>query len=142
MINENKRIGSCLCGSIKVFTSFEHVDLGACHCAKCLVWSGGPLMEQECGSDIEFQGEENIRVYNSSKWAERGFCKVCGSHLFIREKVSSSYGVLAGLFKNDAGISFNRQVFFDKKPKYYDFSNETLNISSDYIYKHYPEVKE
>jgi len=28
MINENKRIGSCLCGSIKVFTSFEHVDLG------------------------------------------------------------------------------------------------------------------
>ena len=31
-----------------------------------------------------FNGEENIERYSSSAWAERGFCKRCGSSLLYR----------------------------------------------------------
>jgi len=99
-------------------------------------------MELECGTDVEFEGLEIIQTYSSSNYAERGFCKVCGSHLFIKETNSNSYGIPPGLFDNDSGFSFNRQVFFDNKPEYYAFSNNTLNITSEYIHAHFPETRD
>lgn len=99
-------------------------------------------MELECGSNIEFQGEENIRTYGSSKWATRGFCKVCGSHLFIKETSSNDYGIPVGLFPDGSNIRFNRQVFYDNKPAYYRFSNSTHNITSEYIHEHFPHTIE
>ena len=62
---ENIRSGSCLCGAVKLKVNSENNDLGVCHCAKCLKWSGGPLMELECGANIEFEGNENIQTYES-----------------------------------------------------------------------------
>lgn len=99
-------------------------------------------MELECGADVEFRGQENIQTYESSSWAVRGFCKICGSHLFMQEKGTDNYGVAAGLFDSEQGLSFNRQVFYDNKPAYYRFSNPTTNITSAYIYEHYPRTKE
>ncbi|QIB65723.1 GFA family protein [Kineobactrum salinum] len=137
-----KRTGSCLCGAVRVSVDAAATDLGACHCARCRKWSGGPLMELECGSDVKFEGFENIEVFKSSDWAERGFCKVCGSHLFIKSVESGEYGIPPGLFDSDKGIDFNRQVFFDKKPDYYSFSNTTRNITSEYIYEHFPQARD
>ncbi len=99
-------------------------------------------MELECGSTVEFLGDENIQTFNSSKWATRGFCKVCGSHLFIKDTNSGDYGIAVGLFENQDSICFNRQVFYDHKPDFYQFSNSTHNINSDFIYQHYPFTKE
>ena len=141
MADKDKRLGECLCGAIKLLVNIDNTDLGACHCMTCLKWSGGPLMELECGANVEFEGAENIRTYESSTWAVRGFCKQCGSHVFIKEKSSNSYGIPVGLFKDDSGISFNRQVFFDNKPSFYDFLNSTLNITSETIYQLFPEAK-
>ncbi|PCI74314.1 MAG: aldehyde-activating protein [SAR86 cluster bacterium] len=141
MQGDLSRIGQCLCGAVTVTTSFENQSLGACHCAKCRKWSGGAFMELECGSNVIFEGMENIAVFNSSDWAERGFCKVCGSHLFMKPKNSNEYGVSVGLFENDEDIKFDRQVFYDKKPSYYSFSNETKNISSEYIYEQFPQCR-
>tara|TARA_R110002073_G_scaffold41891_3_gene118016 strand:+ start:698 stop:1006 length:309 start_codon:yes stop_codon:yes gene_type:complete len=98
-------------------------------------------MELECGSDVVFEGSENISVFNSSEWAERGFCQVCGSHIFMKHKDGNEYGIPVGLFENDADITFDRQVFYDKKPSYYGFANDTRNITSEYIYEHFPECR-
>jgi len=99
-------------------------------------------MEIECGTAVKFLGEENISVYKSSEWAVRGFCKNCGTHLYIRDEKSGEYGIPPGLFENDENIEFNRQVFIDQKPSYYSFSEKTQNITSEYIYKHFPQTKE
>ena len=99
-------------------------------------------MEIECGTHVRFDGEEHIAVFTSSPWAQRGFCKHCGSHVYMKMTVSGDYGIPPGLFSNDDGIQFNRQVFFDKKPTYYGFSNATRNITSETIYRYYPETKE
>lgn len=92
-------------------------------------------MEIECGPNVTFEGKKNISVYDSSKWAERGFCNKCGSHLFIRTKENNEYGIPAGLFNNDLAFIFNRQVFIDLKPPYYSFSDNTRDIDSEYICK-------
>ena len=94
-------------------------------------------MEIDCGTDVSFAGEDNIEVYNSSDWAERGFCKTCGSHLFYRLKESGQHMVPVGLFDNQEQFVFNHQVFIDKKPSFYDFSNKTKDMTEAEVFEMY-----
>ncbi|CCN34195.1 putative Glutathione-dependent formaldehyde-activating GFA [Vibrio nigripulchritudo SO65] len=142
MEKDDLRVGSCLCGSVQIEIPKSQVDLGVCHCTNCQRWSGGPLFEIEGGTNVRFKGEEYIAEYQSSKWAVRGFCKKCGSHLFIRDENTGEYGIPPGLFEDETGLTLNRQVFVDHKSTYYSFSDDTRNITSEFIYKHFPHVRE
>lgn len=126
--------GQCLCGAISLTATSTNKHLGACHCNMCRHWGGGPLLAVECGSDVTFDGEENIGVYQSSEWAERGFCKKCGSHLFYRLKQNQQYYIPAGIFNDSEGFVFDHQVFIDDKPEYYSFANETENLTGEEVF--------
>jgi len=94
----------------------------------------------ECGTDVIFEGEENITIYNSSDWAERGFCKKCGSHLFYRLKEANEHQLPVGLFNNQKNFHFDLQVFTDRKPAFYSFANETKEMTeAEVIEKFAPE---
>ena len=121
--------GNCLCGAVKLTVKNMTNSVEACHCGMCRRWGGGPLVCVECGTDVTFEGEENIAVYNSSDWAERGFCKICGSHLFYRLKDTNEHQVPAGLFDNQTSFHFDLQVFTDQKPAFYRFANETKEMT-------------
>ena len=137
MSDESLRKGSCLCGAVRVSAKTVSNKLGACHCGMCRKWGGGPLMAVECGTEVSFEGEENISVYNSSEWAERGFCNQCGSHLFYRLKENKDYVMPIGLFDNTEGVVFASQIFIDKKPEYYSFANETKNMTEAEVFAKY-----
>ncbi len=91
-------------------------------------------MAVECGSDVSFEGKENIGIYKSSEWAERGFCNKCGSHLFYKLKQNNHYYIPAGIFDDGEGFVFDNQVFIDEKPQYYSFANETKNMTGEEIF--------
>ena len=132
--------GSCLCGAVRFTVRSMNNSVGACHCGMCRRWGGGPLMCVGCGTDVVFEGEEYISVYNSSEWAERGFCKNCGSHLFYRLKQSNQHEIPAGLFDNQENFHFELQVFTDSKPSFYSFANETEEMTeAEVIAKFAPE---
>jgi hypothetical protein len=84
MADEKERRGACLCGAVRISVKASTKSVGACHCSMCRKWGGGPLLAVECGHDVHFEGGDRISVFNSSDWAERGFCSRCGSHLFYR----------------------------------------------------------
>ena len=140
------RSGQCLCGAVKIHAFDAEERVGACHCRHCRRWSGGPFLELECGVEVSFEGEENIGIYASSDWAERGFCKLCGSHLFIRVKEDNSaglpagYGVPPGLFDDEEGLQLHLQVFLDQKPEFYSFANETTEVTSKEVYELFPSL--
>lgn len=129
MSNSSVVKGSCLCGAVSLSTTRMNYHVAACHCSMCRKWGGGALLAVECGSDVSFRGEENTGIYQSSEWAERGFCKKCGSHLFYRLKQNNQYYIPVGIFDNDEGLVFEHQVFIDEKPEYYSFANETKNMT-------------
>ncbi len=129
--------GSCLCGAIRITAKNMNNNVGACHCGMCRKWGGGPLMAVNCGTDVSFEGEDNISVFNSSDWAERGFCKKCGSHLFYRLKESKQYIMLAGLFDDQEMFVFDNQVFIDKKPSFYSFTNKTNDLTETEVFEKY-----
>ena len=132
-----KASGSCLCGAISITANTQHSTVGACHCSMCRKWGGGPLMAIDCGTDVEFSGADNISVYDSSPWAERGFCKQCGSHLFYRLKDTGQHLMTPGLFESRDDLIFDHQVFIDEKPRWYNFSNETHNMTGAEVFAKY-----
>ena len=134
MSDATKKTGSCLCGAVHFIAENPSKKVGACHCGMCRKWGGGPFMEIDCGTDVSFKGEDNITVYDSSSWAERGFCKKCGSHLFYRLKESQQHMIPVGLFDDQEHLVFESQVFIDKKPSYYSFANKTNNMTEAEIF--------
>lgn len=126
--------GSCLCGAVHLSAKAVSHQVGACHCSMCRKWTGGPLLAVDCGSDVVFDGQDNIATFDSSAWAERGFCKKCGSHLFYRLKAQNQYIVPVGLFDNLASFVFDHQIFIEEKPAFYAFANETKNMTGAEVF--------
>lgn len=124
-----KRSGSCGCGAVSVLAHRASTKLGACHCRACRRWGGGPLMTISCGTEVEFSGSDHIGVFNSSEWAERGFCQLCGSHLFYRLKQTGQHEMPAGLFDDTDDLQFDHEVFVDERPSYYHFGNQTEEMT-------------
>lgn len=91
-----------------------------------LAW--GPKIGINSGNEVEFSNEELIQVYDSSPWAQRGFCKKCGSHLFYRLKAVGRYVLMVGMDETE-GLEFDHQFFIDKKPDYYAFAGETNDLT-------------
>ena len=123
--------GSCLCDAVKLSTTSANKKVGACHCGMCRKWGGSSLLVIECNSDLNFSSRENIGIYQSSDWAERGFCNKCGTHLFYRFKQNDLYYIPVGIFDNLEGLVFDHQIFIDKKPEFYSFANETKNLTEE-----------
>ena len=126
--------GKCLCGAVAFSAKIAEPHVGACHCAMCRKWGGGPFMEVDCGSDVSFEGAENISLFSSSDWAERGFCSKCGSNLFYRLKENGQTMMAVGLLDDDSGLALKGQVFIDEKPAYYNFAEKTENFTGAEIF--------
>lgn len=134
--------GSCLCGAVSLATTSLNPHVAACHCNMCRKWGGGALMAVECKGDVNFSGAENIGCYQSSAWAERGFCNKCGTHLFYKFKQNNQYFIPAGIFESESEFAFTHQVFIDEKPNYYSFANETKNMTGAEIFSQFTSSSE
>lgn len=121
--------GACLCGAVSLSITVNSHSVGACHCHMCQTWGGGPLLAVECDEQVDIHGKENVGVYASSDWAERGFCRQCGTHLFYRLRQGGHYEIPVGLLDSGESWDFDHQIFIDEKPKFYDFANSTRNMT-------------
>jgi hypothetical protein len=134
--------GKCLCGATHFTAYTMSKNIGACHCDMCRKWGGGPLLVTDCGTAVTFEDENSITVFNSSDWAERGFCKHCGTHLFYRLKESGQYYIPVGLFDDGSAFIFDHQIFIEEKPPYYCFANETENMTGAEMFAKFAPTSE
>lgn len=130
--------GHCLCGSVTL-TVPDHTEIDVCHCDMCRRWAGGPAFVIGCqASDLVIEGREHISDYSSSDWADRGFCKHCGTHLYYRMKTDHYHTIGAGLFPEASGMTVTKQIFIDEKPAYYDLANDTPVMTGQEVFEAYP----
>ena len=132
MSNTKAAKGTCLCGEITIDAPAMNMSLGVCHCDMCRKWSAGPFLAVDCGTDVTVSGSDHLGIYNSSEWAERGFCKNCGSTMFYRMIESQQYMVSSEIF-DQAELTFDHQIFIDEKPTYYSFSDKTINMTGGQV---------
>lgn len=137
MDDTGKSSGCCMCGAVKFNIETPIADFNACHCHMCRRWTSSPWFATDCGKNVQFEGEENIGRFKSSNWAERGFCKICGSSLFYHLIPTGHYMMSVGTFDNQNGIEMKLQAFMDEKPDGYDFTNQNERLTGQEVFEKY-----
>lgn len=131
--------GACLCGIVSVTVATQNNSISVCHCSMCRTWGGGPLFAVEFAGDVDFKGEEYITIFSSSDWAERGFCKQCGTHLFYRLKQNKHYALPVGLLASADDWKVTEQIFIDQKPAYYSLAEKTKELTGEEVFDQHSE---
>jgi hypothetical protein len=81
--------GQCLCGAIQFDAATPSLWSAHCHCRQCQQQSGAAFVTwlgyTEADCTIE-DSSQSLRWFQSSEFAQRGFCQQCGSHLFFKSQ--------------------------------------------------------
>ena len=118
MPQEKQVNGSCLCGAIGFQAGLPSKWCAHCHCSMCrkahgagyVTWVG---FETDQVSFV--QGENELKWYESSPGAQRGFCPHCGSTLFFRsERWAGELHITLGNINDPIDRQPQANVFFDK----------------------------
>lgn len=122
--------GKCLCGSVTFVAQGVDSHVHSCHCNMCRKWSGGPALAASVES-VTFSGEEHITRYDSSEWAQRGFCSRCGTNLFYFLKPDGSYMMWGGGFDDPEQLALAGEIFVDEKPSTYNFAGDHPRLTGE-----------
>ena len=122
--------GQCLCGAITFTAEGVATGMHSCHCSTCRRWSGSSVLAASVDS-IEFGGTEQISVYASSDWAERGFCSKCGSNLFYHLKEADHFIMSIGAFDDQSDFKLTGEMFVDEKPDGYSFAGDHPRLTGE-----------
>lgn len=124
----------CLCAAVSL--QIEHLShsVGACHCSMCQRWGGSAFMAVDAGDSVSITGEQNVTRYQSSEWAERAFCKRCGTHLFYRLKQNNQHILSLGILEDKAGLEFDHQIFIEERCPVYSFANKTKEMTGEEVF--------
>ncbi|MBU5362738.1 GFA family protein [Enterococcus raffinosus] len=125
--------GSCLCNSVTITIEEVEPEITVCHCHMCQKFFGGPFLSLAgvLPKDVEIDGEEQIQRYLSSEWAERGFCKQCGSSLFYHSLADDEYYFPVGLFDEIDQAKLTTEIFYDQKPAFFHFKEPTEKLTEE-----------
>lgn len=134
--------GGCLCGAVRYQLADKPTETGACHCSMCRKFSGGVYLAVHVQpGGATFEGEENLSVFKSSDWADRGFCKTCGSSLFYRVIMPGpGAGIMhigLGTLDDATDIALTGEIFVDEKPGGYTFAEETSKMTGAEVFAMY-----
>ena len=125
--------GSCLCGAVRFEARGVETGYHACHCGMCLRWCGGPFFG--VGAEhVTFEGAESLGRYASSEWAERGFCRTCGTTLFYFLKPKQAYTLCVGAFSDPTRFRLVREIFIDHKPASYALTGDHPRLTEREVF--------
>ena len=112
--------GQCLCGAVTFTGRWTDQSLKACHCGQCRRWSGH-VWAAGTTDDLTITGE--VRWFQSSDFAERGFCPLCGSSLFWRRQGSAAIDVAGGAVDAPTGLHMDGHIFVQDQGDYYQIAD-------------------
>lgn len=136
------RAGRCLCGAVRFTARDVPAAFGACHCEMCRRWTGSALLGVTVpAGNVTWEGTGHIATRQTSAWAERAWCRECGSGLWFRVTTEGAYSgdleLPIGLFDDANGMAMTNEIYIDHKPDSYGFAGEgrTLMTRADCVAK-------
>lgn len=121
--------GSCLCGAVSFSVSEALRPVVACHCVQCRKTSGHYVAATSARrEDIEITGE--VRWYQSSETARRGFCPTCGSSLFW-DGPGANLSIHAGVLDGETDLKISAHIFCADKGDYYEIPDDVPCAEQD-----------
>ncbi|MBB97403.1 MAG: aldehyde-activating protein [Rhodobacteraceae bacterium] len=126
--------GGCLCGAVRYTLARAPAEMDVCHCGMCRKHTGGLALGLMVPRDeVTWEGFEHVGLFRSSDWAERGFCRTCGSGLFYRTlgdgPGSDMISLGAGSLDDLDGVRLTTEIFVDFQPDGYAFAGDLKRMT-------------
>jgi hypothetical protein len=100
------RTGGCQCGNLRYAFAGELGKATICHCRMCQKASGGwgmALVDMQLSEFTWTRGEPSI--FRSSSIVSRGFCKDCGTPMFMHDDGDPDIEIAIGTLDNPNDIA-------------------------------------
>ena len=98
----------------------------------CQTWQGGVGLSIALKEPPVYQaGEDLVKIYKSSEWGQRRFCKECGTCLGADAPQFGYFGVTPGVLEDKSKLTLHKEIFIDKKPDYYSFEGERETMTEE-----------
>lgn len=117
--------GRCACGAV-TFCAKSTKSFGVCHCRMCRRWVGGVWMGVRV-KDLHIDG--SIKIWKSSKIADRANCEQCGSAIWHRARATKATTIGLGLFDDQSDWKMKRQIFIEEQPEHYCFGGKAIRLT-------------
>ncbi len=113
--------GGCGCGTVRFELRGALRPVIFCHCDQCRRQSSHFLASSEVDDAMLTitSGADDITWYRSSDFAQRGFCRICGSGLLWKQNGSTKSSVMAGSIDLPTGLNAESHIFVSQKGDYY-----------------------
>ena len=119
--------GSCQCGGVRYVVDGTFSSVTNCHCSMCQKIHGAAFGTYGGVGRDEFRwtsGEENLRVYESSRGVDRLFCTVCGSTLLFRsDQEPDKCYVTLGTVDSEHACKPRSHIFVGSKAHWHDIND-------------------
>jgi hypothetical protein len=116
--------GACLCGAVRFTTRGSLRGVVYCHCSQCRRQTGHYYAATNVSNEnLEIAGDENLSWYRASDFAQRGFCRSCGSALFWKRDEADYVSIMAGSFDTPSGLKGEKHIFVADKGDYYEIAD-------------------
>jgi hypothetical protein len=118
------REGGCLCGAVRYAVDGPMRAVVLCHCTQCRR-NTGHFMAATAARHRDFRllAQEQLRWYDSSAAARRGFCGRCGSVLFWQGAGREYISIAAGSLDGTTGLESACHIFVADKGDYYSIDD-------------------
>lgn len=121
--------GRCECGAVAFSVRIRDAGVTICHCSQCRRTSGHVWASVHAEfADLEFLEDRGLTWFASSGWAQRGFCRMCGSNLFYRLKSEDGIAIAAGALDGPTGLHAKKHIFVADKGDYYDIADDVPQV--------------
>jgi hypothetical protein len=116
--------GRCNCGAVRFVAKGPFRPAKACHCKTCRRQSGHFIAATQIDrGGLTVTGSESLAWYSASAAARRGFCKVCGAHLFWERTGSDHTSIFMGCLDEPTCLALADHIFVSEKGDYYDITD-------------------
>jgi hypothetical protein len=118
--------GGCLCGAVRYRADAPPLRGVICHCSMCRRHSGAPALGFVHFPRAAFAWPKAEPTwYRSSRYAERGFCAVCGSTIAMREEVlADRVQVAVGSLDEPQRVRIDDHVWTEARIAWFDVKDD------------------
>jgi hypothetical protein len=114
--------GSCNCRAVTFTVRDGGQSVTACHCSQCRKQSGHHWASGYTDlANFEITGD--VRWYQASPTAKRGFCPTCGAFLFWKALDEAGISFSLGAIDGPTGLKLHKHIFVADKGDYYDIAD-------------------
>lgn len=114
--------GSCLCGAVTFVAPDDAKGASVCRCTQCRKQSGH-LWSSAQAPEAEIRVSGEVRWYEASATAKRGFCPTCGAFLFWKRHDEDRMSFALGAIVGPKGLAIGKHIFTRSKGDYYEIAD-------------------